>query len=212
MNYSLTNSLLPYHLKRESNFYMGGALKLDEIKVPLPVLEKMNNDEKPLLDEILNILDNTKFPVKDPYKDKTRKNILVEEGQKIEAFVLGKVRAYDKPNLVNSVKNIKFPLLFEKLKQFIKKHNPKFKYTSIQINKSVETPFHFDRGNRGQSYLIGIGDFKGGGVGVKTLPNLDVVEFDNHNKWLKFDGHTLEHKSLKKTGGIRYALIYYTHF
>tara|TARA_R110002073_G_scaffold320989_1_gene496859 strand:+ start:16230 stop:16868 length:639 start_codon:yes stop_codon:yes gene_type:complete len=212
MNYTYTNSYLPHNLKRESNFYLGGALKKEAIKVPPPVLEPMKKGGQILADEILNTLENTQFPTKDPYKDKTRKNVLQKEGQKIEAFVLGKVRAYDKPNLVNSVKNVKFPLLFEKLKAFVKHHNPNFKYTSIQINKSVETPFHFDRGNRGLSYLIGLGDFKGGGVGVKTLPDLKVVDFDNKNKWLKFDGHTLEHKSLKKTGGTRYALIYYTHF
>lgn len=193
---------------RESNKYLGGSLSDN---IPVPKMEAMKANEKTLAKEALNLLKETKFPIKNPSKDKSRKNVLQKEGQKIEAFVLGKVRAYDKPNLVDSVQNKKHPLLHKILHKLVKTHNPSFKYTSIQINKSVETAYHFDRGNRGLSYCIALGNFTGGGVRVKDPLGKEKV-YNNRNKWLKYDGHSLEHKTEPHKGNDRYAIIYYTHF
>ena len=206
------NTYLPIEKSREGNLFFGGSLKKPhEDKVADPVEEDMKEAEKPIVKKILEIFKNMKFPVKKPYKDKTRQNILKEDVEEIEAFVLGKVRAYDKPHLVDSVKNIKFPHLKELLEKLVKTHNPHFKYTSIQINKSVGTDWHFDRGNRGLSYLLAIGNYTGGGVVVK-LPNGKEKLYRNKNKWILMDGHRLEHKSEGHKGGDRYAIIYYTHY
>ena len=153
----------------------------------------------------------TNFPTKDPYKDKTRKNVLQKEGQKIEAMVLGKVRAYDKKNLVSSSVSSsgKYEELESKLKDLMRLHNPNFRYTSIQINKSVTTSWHFDKGNVGLSYLIGFGNFKGGGVVVKIRKDKELF-VDNDHRWLYFDGHNLEHKSAPIKSGVRYAVIFFT--
>ena len=207
----MNNTYLPIYFQRKNNINLMGG-KLNEVpEIPKPVIEPMKNTEKPIANEILSILKTMDFPVKKPYKDKTRQNVLKKGEEEIEAFVLGKVRAYDKVDLVNSVKNEKFPKLFELLKRLVKTHNPSFKYTSIQLNKSVGTNWHRDRGNRGLSYCFALGNFTGGGV-VVEFPDGTQKTYDNHNKWLKYDGHTLLHKTASHKGGDRFAIIFYTHY
>lgn len=208
--YRQINTIQPYSFQREPLQYLGGALK-NPNEIPTPIIEPMKESEKPIVKEILEMLNEMKFPSKNPSKDKTRSNVLKKKTDIIEAFVLGKVRAYDKPDLVGSVQNKKFPQLHKLLNRLVRTHNPNFRFTSIQINKSVGTDWHFDRGNRGLSYCLGIGNFDGGGVVVKFQDGKEKL-YDNHNKWLKYDGHSLEHKSHPHSGGIRYAIIFYTHF
>tara|TARA_R110002126_G_scaffold165189_1_gene313053 strand:- start:325 stop:951 length:627 start_codon:yes stop_codon:yes gene_type:complete len=206
------NTFLPINKQRKNNFNLtgGGVVEKNSI-VPKPTIEPMKNTEKPITKDILDILKNMDFPIKTPAKDKTRSNVLKKGQTEIEAFVLGKVRAYDKVELVNSVKNIKFPVLFNLLKKLVRTHNPSFKYTSIQINKSVGTNWHRDRGNRGLSYCFALGDYTGGGV-VIEFEDGSQKTFDNHNKWLKYDGHSLLHKTASHKGKDRFAIIFYTHY
>lgn len=207
----MINSYLPHYERREHNKHLIGG-KLDILaNVPLPRLEEPKKQEIPIMKEIDKLLDDIeRFPQKDPYKDKTRKNVLQREGQKIEAMVLGKVRAYDKKNLVNSSASSsgRFEELERKLRQLMKLHNPRFRYTSIQLNKSVTTAYHFDRGNVGMSYLIAFGKFKGGGVIAKVKKDKELL-YNNDHRWLYFDGHNTEHKSAPSTG-TRYAVIFFT--
>ena len=206
------NTFLPHYDRRSHNdLLLGGKLDILE-NIPIPLIENPKSSEKPLMEEIDRLFaEITNFPTKDPYKDKTRKNVLQKEGQKIEAMVLGKVRAYDKKNLVNSSVSSsgKYQELESKLKDLMKIHNPNFRYTSIQVNKSVQTSWHFDKGNVGLSYLIGFGDFKGGGVVVKIRKDKELF-VDNDHRWLYFDGHNLEHKSAPIKSGVRYAVIFFT--
>ena len=102
----------------------------------------------------------------------------------------------------------KYQELYDMLKKLIKLHNPNFKYTSIQINKSVETDWHFDKGNVGLSYCLALGNFTGGGVVVRINPQKEK-HYDNKRKWLYYDGHYLKHKSAPSKG-TRYAIIFYT--
>lgn len=186
------------------------------VEVPDPKIENMKDRERPILNIITAYLKNIKFPSKQPFKDKTRKNVILEEGVKnvedivIDAFAIGKVRAYDKKDLVDSVNSRKFPELLLLLDKFVKIHNPKFSYTTIQINRSVQTAYHRDKGNIGLSYCFAFGDFTGGGVEVKFADNVEKV-YDNHNKWLYYDGHSLEHRSAPVKKGTRFAIIFFTH-
>ena len=143
------------------------------------------------------------------------------------SMIFGKVRAYDKKELVNSsiTNSGKYAELEKCLRDLMKLHNPNFRYTTIQTNKSLETPWHYDKGNVGMSYLIAFGKFKGGGTVVKVRNNGDAfkylgkivkvsnrvenVKIDNKHSWLFFDGHNSYHKSAKSTG-IRFAVVYYT--
>ena len=187
---------------------IGGAL------VAIPKIEKPKMVEKELMKSITDyLIAIEKFPTKNPFtkSDNSRTNIYSDamKGQNIDAFVLGKVKDYSKSEPVDSAITTKgkFDDLYKLLKQLVKLHNPKFKYTSIQINKSVETDWHFDKGNRGLSYCLALGNFEGGGVVVERGGK--EFTYDNHNKWLLYDGHELKHKSAKVKKGDRFAVIFY---
>lgn len=187
---------------------LGGAL------VPIPKLEKPKASEKDLMVSIKDYLISIdKFPTKNPSKsgDNTRSNIYSDamKGKDIDAFVFGKVKDYSKSEAVDSTITTKgkFDDLYKMLKALVKLHNPKFKFSSIQINKSVETDWHFDKGNVGLSYCLALGDFDGGGVVVERGGH--ELTYQNHNKWLLYDGHELKHKSAKVKKGDRYAIIFY---
>jgi len=185
------------------------------IKIPPPQLQEPKDKEKPLMNIILAYLENMKFPTREPAKDRSRSNVITEEVGKdikniiIEAFAIGQVRSYSEKNLVDSKNNRKFPELLIILDKLVKIHNPKFEYTTIQINKSLETAYHRDKGNIGLSYCLGLGNFKGGGLVIKHKDK--EILYDNKDKWLYYDGASLEHKSAKVNSGTRYAIIYFTH-
>lgn len=149
-----------------------------------------------------------KFPTKKPYKDKTRKHILQEGKDKIEAFTLGKVRAYHTKIMVNSTHNKKYQNLLNLLTEAVKNFDPNFIFTTIQINKNVLTPPHKDKNNVGLSLALSVGDFQGGGIeqfnedGTSTL-------LDTHNCFQYQDGSLL-HRTLPYLGE-RYALIFFFH-
>lgn len=209
------NSYLPHYDRRGHNKSImnlsGGAIDITE-NIPLPILEEPKPNELPLMKEVERLFEEIqKFPVKDPSKDNSRKNVLQKKNQKIEAMVLGKVRSYSEKDLVvgRATKSGKFDELESVLKKLVHLHNPNFRYTSIQINKSVETAWHFDKGNVGLSYCIAFGKYVGGGVVVKVRDNKEMLA-KNNKKWLYYDGHSLEHKSAPVKSGIRYAVIFFT--
>ena len=162
--------------------------------------------------EVLNILENLNpFPSKNPIKDKTRMNVVggkekAEEGKLVLSFSLGLTRAYDKPYLVPTVFNRKFPDLHILLRRLIKEKDPSFKYTTITINKNVRTEYHIDKNNIGKSFGLSLGDFTGGGIEIKYDDNKTKF-LDTHNKLILFDGH-LEHRTLPYKGN-RYSLTYF---
>ena len=174
-------------------------------------LEKLKRGEKELIQEIVAIFDKMIWKLKSPKIGNPRKNIFKtkEKAVPIKAFVLGLVRDYAKSKLVPSthMKWKKYQKIFELLKSLMKKHNPKFTFTSIQINNKVPTNWHKDKKNKGLSYCIGVGDFTGGGVDIKV--NKKIINYDNHNKWLLYDGANFEHRTAKFKGN-RYAIIFYT--
>lgn len=161
--------------------------------------------------EVLEYLENLKpFPSKNPIKDKTRMNVVggKEEAKKekiIEAFTLGMTRAYDKPHLVPSVNNRKYPDLHLLLKKLIKEKDPSYKYTSIQINKNVETDFHEDKNNIGKSYCLSLGDFTGGALELKK--DNGIIPLNTKNRMVFYDGN-IEHRT-GKFKGTRYAIIWF---
>ena len=188
---------------------INGDLKLSKnsYEPNYPELQNMSAKGRKLSEDVLQILEHSVFPKKS--KDNARTNIFEKKTDVVEAFVLGKVKDYSRADLVNSVDNIRFPLLTELLHNLIKEHNPSFSYTSIQINKGVKTSWHKDRGNRGMSYCLGLGHYKGGGVDVK-LDNGKILHFDNKNKYLYYDGNYYEHSSSPVQSGLRFAIIFYT--
>jgi len=177
-------------------------------------IERLKRGEKKIINDILKIFETLYIKPKLATKDKrniniSRSNIYKNPPKKgIKAFVLGKVTAYHTAEKVLSrasrLKRNK--PLWILLKKLIRLHNPKFKYSSIQINKSVKTGWHKDRKNYGDSYCLGIGNFTGGGIDVKI--NNKISNIDNKNKWLVYDGSDIEHRTAKFKGE-RIAIIYY---
>jgi len=175
-----------------------------EVHLPSDVESKM-------FAEITRELKTMKWPTQNPHKQKTRRNILMEGVENINAFALGKVRRYDLPyQLVDSQYNERYKDLLKKLKLLMKTHDPDFKYNSIQLNSNVITKPHYDRNNVGRSYCLALGTFEGGGLslyeGEGDAPK-EVVR--NKRKWVLYDGKNTKHGSAPVTSGTRFAIIFY---
>lgn len=99
----------------------------------------------------------------------------------------GKYRIRKQTGLFESKNNAKYPILYDLLKEFYNKyvisHIPE--YTSIQVNVNYQTKPHYDR-NAGESYIIGLGDYKGGDLIVNSYKHnikYHPIMFEG-NKWL----------------------------
>lgn len=147
---------------------------------------------------VFDMLESIRFPT-----CKSRKNI----GES-KAFVLGDVNYRGQKSLGGATRgpsrwNKKFPELYDSLKKWIKKVKPTFKWTTIQVNKNVVSPPHFDKNNVGPSYIIALGDYTGGELVIEGQP------FNIKNKWKKFDGR--KGHWVKPFKGTRYSLVFFTH-
>ena len=94
------------------------------------------------------------------------------------------------------------PFLMEVFKEFAEKYIPDYQFTEVQINKNFRSPPHYDKGNKGDSYIIGFGDYEDGELVIKEKPH------DIKGKFLKFDGaknlHYVNHWK-----GNRWSLVFY---
>ncbi len=82
-------------------------------------------------------------------------------------------------------------------------YDPDFKYTTIQVNKNIQSPPHVDKNNVGDSYIIGLGEYTGGDL---------VIEGEAHDiqyTFLRFDGRLAHWVTPFK--GTRYSLVFFTH-
>lgn len=78
-----------------------------------------------------------------------------------------------------------------------------FTYQAIQLNVNYETDEHKDKGNRGESAIIGFGDYEQGDLVVNG------VDVNIKNKVCLFDGSQWLHCTRPFTG-TRYSLVYHT--
>lgn len=152
------------------------------------------------MEEVLDILKNTKFP-----KNTNRKNI---SNKSVECFALGLVPYRgqyfcDYKTFGDSRFNKKYTLLYDKLRDLIKNYDNTFKYTTIQVNKNVVCNPHKDKNNVGLSYIIGLGDYLDGELIIENQ------KFDIKNKFLLFDGKMTHYNNVFI--GDRYSIIYFTH-
>ena len=89
-----------------------------------------------------------------------------------------------------------------------KKHDPKFKFKSIQYNKSHRTAYHVDGKNVGESYIIGLGNYTGGEVVVYDEDGKNPKKHNIKNKFLKFNGSIYPHETAPFKGE-RFTLVFY---
>jgi hypothetical protein len=131
-------------------------------------------------------------------------------------FVLGKVRVRgdglrDDGRIIrtsNLTQTPKYKPVFESASKLMKKTDPNFKFTSIQFNKNNRTRKHKDALNIGESYIIGLGDYKDGDIMVYDEDGKSPKSFDIKNKWKKFNGSILPHETAPFSGD-RYTMVYY---
>tara|TARA_Y100000310_G_C20485102_1_gene716518 strand:+ start:343 stop:924 length:582 start_codon:yes stop_codon:yes gene_type:complete len=163
-----------------------------------------------IMKRIQIILDSiVKFPI---MKDSRARKAHQNKKTKVYAFTLGKVRSYSHSHLVDTRFNRRFIYLHKLLDALAKKK--KYEYTTIQINRNVETPWHKDKRNIGMSYCLGLGNYP------KELGGLDVRKSDgtvskicNKNIMHYCDGH-IEHRTtpdIDYTKYTRYAIIWFKH-
>lgn len=113
--------------------------------------------------------------------------------------------AFDKAN----------PELISDIELLVNKYYPSVQYNSITINKNAEMLPHKDKGNRDNSFIIGLGDYTGGRLAVDTLGrenDSDVTAnykyFDIQHKGFIFDGCNCLHK-VEPFTGTRFTLVAY---
>lgn len=165
-------------------------------------VEEPTRRELELMDAIERELEGMTWPTR-----VTRRNIGTDPNRR--AFVLGRVRKLDViDHLVPSRFNDRYPALHAMFRELMRLRDPTFRYNAIQVNANVQTAPHYDRNNRGPSYCLGLGRFRGGGL---TLYAHDAAPTTvcNRRRWVKYDGSRTLHASAPVYGGTRYAIIYF---
>lgn len=150
--------------------------------------------------KVLELLEATRFP-----SCQTRKNVSDEPAQ---AFALGEVNYRGQKSLGGRTRgpsryNKKFPELLSSIQEMMEHHHPDFEYTTIQVNKNIQSKGHVDQNNVGPSIIIALGDFTGGELVVEGKPS------NIKNRFKKFDGR-LGHW-VQNFKGTRYSLVFFTH-
>jgi len=102
-----------------------------------------------------------------------------------------------------SLQNAQSKGMFEFLCDLVRTFKPDFKFTSIQVNKSVTCVLHVDKRNCGESLIIALGDFAKGELYVHGLGKVCV-----RNTWYKFDGNC-PHLTCPFDGE-RYCIVYFS--
>lgn len=79
---------------------------------------------------------------------------------------------------------------------------PDFSYTSIQLNANYQTSAHYDKGNCGESAIIGFGDYTGGELVIEGNT------IDIKHRLVFFDGSKYLHET-KGFEGTRYSVVFF---
>ncbi|CAE7373665.1 Zdhhc9 [Symbiodinium microadriaticum] len=171
---------------------------------------------------MVRVLEAVHFPM-----NKTRKNVLPDGVEAVHGMVLGLYAfAY---NIGYSDASKKNPNLVRLLSAFCRAAHPDFEFTSIQVNKNYAARPHVDKNNLGNSFIIGLGNYKGGELWAHDdegdVP-VDLTEsirsmlhyragvtyrgrtFDINCRWQSFDGNRLHFA--RPFEGTRYSLVFYT--
>jgi hypothetical protein len=120
---------------------------------------------------------------------------------KYQGAVYGMTRGRFSGKIELSAMSKKFPQIYEELQRI--GNTIGFKYNSIQINRNLVCPSHFDKTNVGDSMLISFGDYEG----CKIV--IDGVEYDAFHRPTIFNGSQLEHFNTPLVSGVKYSLVYF---
>jgi hypothetical protein len=122
----------------------------------------------------------------------------------VRGFVLGEVYAYRYGPVLRPSKHSlspRFAEIYNELKKLMKMHDPSFKYSSIQVNKSSVCNPHVDMNNLGTSFIVAVGNFTGGKL------NISGRSHNIKNKMKEFHGQKLHYAEPFK--GTRYSIVFF---
>eukprot|EP00439_Symbiodinium_sp_Y106_P060043 s3090_g8.t2 len=226
---------LPRPRRRLSGSLSGRGHGLGRLKLRLPRAKARKQRQKSealardalrckdfSFETIVRVLEAVHFPM-----NKTRKNVLPDGVEAVHGMVLGLYAfAY---NIGYSDASKKNPNLVRLLSAFCRAAHPDFEFTSIQVNKNYAARPHVDKNNLGNSFIIGLGNYKGGELWAHDdegdVP-VDLTEsirsmlhyragvtyrgrtFDINGRWQSFDGNRLH--CARPFEGTRYSLVFYT--
>ena len=103
----------------------------------------------------------------------------------------------------------KYKKLLRETKKLMRLKDPKFKFTSVQYNKNHRAAKHRDAKNTGVSYIVGLGDYKGGELIIYDENDKNPVKHDIQNKFNTFNGSIYPHETAPFKGE-RYTLVFYS--
>merc|ERR1712217_905034 len=97
--------------------------------------------------------------------------------------------------------------LWRALKELVKKVDPGYIFTSVQVNCNFKGKPLRDRGDHSYQYAISLGDFSGGQLVMETDDPQKLVQIDTKNRLTKCDGRRVHWVTPYR--GKRYSLIMY---
>lgn len=150
-----------------------------------------------IMNELTELFSKTKFE-----RSGIRKNI--NNGLKPQSMILGFRKWFINREYGLSANTPKNPDLYSKLQELMRNHDPEFEFSSITINKNFLCQPHKDKGNNGESYIIGFGDYKDGEL------NIEGNKHDIKYKFLKFDACKNTHW-VEPFEGNRYTAVFFKH-
>ena len=95
------------------------------------------------------------------------------------------------------------PEVYRELQKISKLLPEGFTFDGIQLNQNYQTAPHKDVGNRGNSIIIGFGDYQGGHLLIEE------TSVDIKNKLVAFDGSIYTHSTAPYTGD-RYSIVFFS--
>ena len=100
-----------------------------------------------------------------------------------------------------------YPQLNDIFKEFQKLHFADFEFDTVTINKNVVFKEHKDNLNTGESVMVGLGDYRGGLLGIRNEKG-KIKFHETQYKLIKFNGSKYSHFTTAFTG-TRYTLVFY---
>lgn len=169
------------------------------------------------LDTITTELQNLRFNKSSARRTSVGRKPSDTDKKQIYYFIAGKIRNYrgvppDNKKVVQTSCATYYPKnqrVIELAKGLMLHHDPNFKYTSIQFAKNMKTSRHLDKNNVGDSYIIALGDFRGGNIRLYQDEE-NYVDMKIHNQFLKFNGSQWEHETCDWSGGDRFTITFFT--
>lgn len=110
-------------------------------------------------------------------------------------------------NYFHTTSRTQWPQLQEIFKEFSKIHFDNFQFNNVTINKNLQCKEHKDKLNQTESIMIGLGDYRGGLLGIRDEKG-KVKFHETQYKAIKFNGAKYSHFTTPFKG-TRYTLVFY---